>query len=183
MMRCWLLTALVVLSFLATASAQKFAVEEFRVRVVTKGGKQTRGILHEVTDEYVYLDYINPRPDHYREKISLGVIRKVLVRSNRRYTLEGGLLGTGLAGFLTIRSSQKNGFRSPVVYALNLALALGGGAAIGAIIGRNVRPITPRTIRPYGQTPEEATKSLRLQLEPLAYANQINILNRIPREK
>ncbi|MDB5243164.1 MAG: hypothetical protein JWP57_3789 [Spirosoma sp.] len=183
MMHCWLLSGLVVLSFLATASAQKFTAEEFRVRVVTKCGKQTRGILHEVTDEYLYLDYINPKRNGYSERIPLSIIRKVLVRSNRKNTLEGGILGGGLAAFLTIRSSKKNGFHSPVVYALNLTIAVGGGAAIGAIIGRNIRPLTPRRIRPYGQTPEEAARSLRLQLEPLAYANQTNILNRIPREK
>ena len=183
MMRCGLLIALVVLSFWAAASAQKRVAEEFRGRVITKGGNQLRGILREVTDEYLYMDYINSRPYHRSEKIPLSVIRKVLVRPNRHNTLEGGILGGSLAAYLTIRSSTKNGFRSPVVYALNLALAVGGGAAIGAIIGRNIRPLLPRTIRPYGQTPEEAVKSLRLQLEPLSYANQTDILNRVPVEQ
>jgi hypothetical protein len=181
MIRCWLLTALVVVSFLSSASAQKLVAEEFRVRVVTKSGKPVRGILREVTDEYLYL--YHPRPSHRSEEIPLNAIRKVLVRSNRRNTIEGGILGGSLAAFLTIRSSKRNGFRSPVVYALNLAIAVGSGAGIGAIIGRNIRPLTPRTIRSYGQTPEEAAKSLRLQLEPLTYANQTEILNRVPREK
>lgn len=176
----WALTAILMLLWSA-ATAQESAAEEYRVRVTTKSGNHIRGILNEVTDEYLYVGYLDSRPHHRSEKIPLRVIHKAVIRYKRsKHTLEGAVVGVGLAAFLTIQSSNRNGFRSPVVYGLNLVIAAGAGAAIGAIIGRNIGSISRRTIRPIGQTPDEAAESLRRQLKPFTYEYQNDILNRVP---
>ena len=181
MLRYSVLTITLVLTGLSVTLAQKLAVEEYRVRVVTKGGNHVRGILDEVTNEYLYVAYMNSRPHHRSAKIPLALIRKVVIRYNRRKnTLEGAVVGGALVGFLTIRSSKKNGFRSPIVYGLNLAIAVGAGAGLGALIGSHIGPSSRRTIRPFGQTPDESTESLRRQLQPFTYGYQNDVLNRVP---
>lgn len=181
MMRRSLLTTLIMMSFSVATIAQELEVVEYRARVLTKGGNRLRGILEEVTGEYLYVDYLNSKSHHRSGKIPLTSIRKVVIRYNRRRsTLEGAIVGGGLAAFATIRSSKKNGFRSPVVYGLNLAIAVGAGAGIGALIGRNIGPAARKTIRPFGQTPDEAAESLRRQLKPFTYTYQNDVLNRVP---
>ena len=181
MLRFPVLMAMLILSCLSVTLAQKLAVEEYRVRVVTQGGNRFRGMLDDITDQYLYVEYANSIPHNRSAKIPLTLIRKVTIRYNRRkHTFEGALIGGGLAGFFTIRSSNKNGFRSPVVYGLNLAVAVGGGAGIGALIGRKIGPISRKTIRPFGRTPDEMAESLRRQLTPFTYEYQNDVLNRVP---
>lgn len=181
-MRSLLLIPLVLVSFSGTTGAQELKVAEYRARVLTKSGNRLRGILDEVTNEYLYVDHLNARSRHGNGKIPLATIRKVVIRYNqRKNTLEGAIVGGGLAGFLTIQSSKRNGFRSPVIYGLNLAIAVGGGAAIGALVGKNIGPISRRTIRPFGQTPDQSAESLRRQLEPFTYSYQNDVLNRVPK--
>ena len=181
MLRYLVLAVTLVLSCCASIAAQKFSVETYKARVVTQGGNRFRGVLDDVADGYLYIDYTNSRPHHRSEKILLVLIRKVTIRYNRRKsTLEGAIVGGGLAGFFTIRSSKKNGFRSPIVYGLNLVIAVGGGAAIGALIGRNIGPLTRKTIQPFGQTPDEMAESLRRQLKPFTFEYQNDVLNRVP---
>ena len=106
-----LLTVSVGLLFSANTVAQDLATGEFRARVTTKGGNHIRGILEEVTDEHLYVDHMNSGSHHGIEKIPLTVISKVALRSNRRrHTLEGAVVGGGLASFVTIQSSKKMGF-------------------------------------------------------------------------
>lgn len=170
-----------VLLLSCSALAQKRPVETYKARVVTIGGNRLRGILDDVTDQYLFLDYEGAGRRGLPDRIPLTQIRKVVIRHNqRRNTIEGAIVGGGLAAFATIRSSKKNGFRSSVVYGLNLAMAVGAGAGIGALIGRNIGPIARKTIRPFGQTPDETDESLRRQLKPFTYSHQSDILNRVP---
>ena len=181
MLRYPVLIVTLILSCSATVAAQKFSVETYRVRVVTQGGNRFRGVLNDVTDQHLYVEHAHPIPQNRNAKIPLALIRKVTIRYNRRKsTLEGAIIGGGLAGFATIRSSKKNGFRSPVVYGLNLAIVVGAGAGIGALIGRNIGPISRKTIRPFGPTPDEMAESLRRQLAPFTFEYQNDVLNRVP---
>lgn len=181
MLRYSVFTLTLLLSCSKLAVAQKRPVETYKARVVTIGGNRFRGVLDDVTDQYLYLDYEGAGRRGLTDRIPLTQIRKVAIRYNRRRnTLEGTIVGGGLAAFLTIRSSKKNGFRSPVLYSLNLAIAVGGGAGIGALIGRNIGPTSRKTIRSFGQTPDEAAESLRRQLEPFTYTYQNDVLNRVP---
>ena len=180
MLRHSLLTVLLLFACSAVTIAQTSAVEEYRVRVVTNEGNTTHGILDDVTDQYLYVNYVNARAYHRSEKIPLTAIRKVVVRSNKRKTIEGAVVGAGIVSFLSVESAKKNGFRSPVIFGLNVVLAAAVGAAAGALVGRAIRPVGHKTIRPYGRTPDEIANSLRLQLEPFSLANQNNILNRMP---
>lgn len=179
MLRYPVFTIMLLLS--CSALAQKRQVETYKARVVTIGGSRFRGVLDDVTDRYLFLDYEGAGRRGLTDQIPLNQIRKVIIRHDqRKNTIEGAIVGGGLAAFATIRSSKKNGFSSPVVYGLNLAIAVGAGAGIGALIGRNIGPITRKTIRPFGQTPDEAAESLRRQLEPFTYSHQSDILNRVP---
>ena len=181
MLRYPVMMVTLILSCSTIVAAQKFSVETYKVRVVTQGGNRFRGVLDDVTDQYLYVEHAHSMPHNRSAKIPLTLIRKVTIRYNRRkHTLEGALVGGGVAGFFTIRSSKKNGFRSPVVYGLNLAVAVGGGAGIGALIGRKIGPISRKTIRPFGRTPDEAAESLRRQLTPFTYEYQNDVLNRVP---
>ncbi|GAB3642291.1 hypothetical protein [Spirosoma arcticum] len=181
MLRCPVLIVTLILSCSATVAAQKFSVETYKVRIVTQAGNRFSGVLDDVTDQYLYVEHANPIPQNRTARFPLAGIRKVTVRYNRRKsTLEGAIIGGGLAGFATIRSSKKNGFRSPIVYGLNLAIVVGAGAGIGALIGRKIGPISRRMIRPFGQTPNERAESLRRQLQPFTYEYQNDVLNRVP---
>ena len=175
-----LLAALLFFPCAAATVAQQPAVEEFRVRVITNDGHHVHGILDDVTDQHLYVDCVNARSYHRSEKIPLTAIRRAIIRSNRRKTLEGPLVGAAITSFLSIDSGRKNGFRSPVIFGLNVVLAAAVGAAAGALVGRAIRLTGHKTIRPFGRTPEEIANSLRLQLEPFSLANQNTILNRMP---
>lgn len=90
-------------------------------------------------------------------------------------------MGGGLAAFLIIRSSQRNGFRSPILYGVNLVMGAGAGAAAGALVGHSIGSVSAKTIRPFrNETDAGSNESLRRQLEPFTYSYQNDVLNRVP---
>lgn len=170
--------AILLLFGYVRAAAQDQSVESYDVRVSTQNGKRFRGVLYAVQEQDLYLD---SKQSNRQYRIPLALVRKVVIRyKRRRSTIEGALVGGGLLAFLTIRSSRKNPFRSPALYGVNLLLSTASGAAAGAIIGRNIGPQARKTIRPFGQTPDQLIESLRGQLDPFTYIHQSDILNRVP---
>lgn len=170
--------AILLLFGYVRAAAQEQSVESYDVRVSTQTGKRFHGILYAVQEHDLYLD---DKHTNRQYRIPLTLIRKVVIRyKRRRSTLEGGVVGGSLLAFLAIRSSRQNPFRSPALFGVNLLFATAAGAATGALIGRNIGPQARKTIRPFGQTPEQIAESLRGQLDPFTYTRQNDVLNRVP---
>jgi hypothetical protein len=161
-----------------STNGQRQPTETYVAKVSMLNGKRFLGTLYAVQEHDLYLDDIHSNRQY---RIPLTLIRKVVIRyKRRRSTLEGGVVGGGLLAFLTIRSSRQNPFRSPALSSVNLLFATAAGAAAGALIGRNIGPQTRKTIRPFGQTPEQLAESLRGQLDPFTYSRQSDELNRVP---
>lgn len=158
------------------------SIEVYKAKIVTTDGRRIRGTLDDVTDQYLYVNRANASYYRRREEISLAKIRKVIIRQNRRRnTLEGAVVGAGLTSFLLIQSSKKSGFRSPVLYGLNLIMGATAGAAAGALIGHSIGSVSARVIRPLGRgSAETVNESLRRQLQPFTYSYQNDLLNRLP---
>jgi hypothetical protein len=178
----WLFIFTALLFRYTPLSGQPRSIENVRAHIITNGGNHLRGTLNDVSNEYLYVEPTGPRLSYRLERIPLSAIRKVVVRFKRRTsTVEGAVVGGGLLAFITIRSSQRNPFRSPVLFGINLAASTAVGAAGGALLGSAIGPRTRKTIRPFGQTTEQSVEQLRRQLEPFTYTYQSDILNRIPR--
>ncbi len=175
-----LLATWIFLSGSMAAFAQKSAIEVYRVRIVTREGRNVHGVLDTVTDHDLSVNDLNSRQRHRQTRIALTNISKVVIRSDRRHTLEGALVGGAVFAFLSLESGRKTPFRSPILFGINVALTTAVGAGAGALIGKNVRPVGHRTVRPLGQTPDEAVENMRRQLEPFSYSRQNDILNQVP---
>ena len=106
----------------------------------------------------------------------------MIIRQNRRRnTLEGAVVGAGLTSFLIVQSSKRSGFRSPVLYGLNLLMGAAAGAAAGALVGHSIGSVSARIIRPLGRgSTETINESLRRQLTPFTYTYRNDVLNRVP---
>lgn len=171
-------TVILLLFCYVSATAQNQSVEFYNVRISTQDGRHFRGVLYDITERDLLL---NNRESGNRYAIPLVLVRKVVVRFKRRKsTLEGAIVGGGLLAFFTIRSSKQTPFRSSVLFGVNLLASTAAGAAAGALIGSAIGPQNRRTIRPFGQTPEQITESLRGQLDPFTYTHQSDVLNRVP---
>lgn len=175
-----LLFVLLVLTGFRLA-AQPISAELYRVRVVTVDGKGMRGVLYDVSESHVHLVEDDKGVQYDDRLIPLADVKRVVIRrqSPGGATITGAILGGLATGFLVVQSSRKNLFRSPVLYGLNLSLAVGAGAAGGALIGHKVGNTTRRVIRPVGREYPAATESLRRQLEPFSYSYQRGVLNRL----
>lgn len=160
------------------ANGQNQSVETYEAKVNLLNGKRFYGRLYTVQEQDLYLD---DKHSNKQYRLPLTLIRKVVIRfKRRRSTLEGGVVGGSLLAFLAIRSARKNPFRSPALFGVNLLFATAAGAAAGALIGRNIGPQARKTIRPFGQTPDQIAESLRGQLDPFTYTRQSDVLNRVP---
>lgn len=184
MIRQLVLTVLLILSGCAVGVAQ--SIEIYKVKVVTKDGSRVRGTLDDVSETHVAIGDNDQAAPWFRRsggKVPLSDVLKVVLRrqSKRRATIQGGIVGGLITGFAVVQSTEKNGFRSPVVYVLNLVMAAGGGAAAGAIVGHGIGSVSARTIRPFRSgTVENVSESLRRQLDPFTYSYQSDVLNRVP---
>lgn len=179
MIRRLVLTVGLALSVSAVAVAQ--AVEAYKVKIVTAGGNRFRGTLDDVSDEYIYLDHEGVRKRDFIRRVPLTHVRKVVLRqqSKRKSTIEGAIIGGLITGFVVVQSAKKSGFRSPVLYGVNLVMGAGGGAAAGALIGHSIGSVSAKTIRPFRSgTVENVNESLRRQLVPFTYTYQSDVLNR-----
>lgn len=179
-MKCGLLVLLFSVGSLVAVVGQSPAIELYRVKVVTVAGNRLRGILDDVSASELLIG----DDDHDRrlgEAVSLSSVRKVILKRNsrRKSAIQGAIIGGLVTGYLVVRSSKKNGFRSPVVYGINLVIATGGGVAAGAVLGYGIGPVSRRVIRPTGRDPDQAVENLRRQLDPFTYSYQNDVLNRI----
>ena len=183
MLRYPVLAVVLILACAATAVAQ--SVEVYTVKVVTKEGRRIRGTLDDVSETHVAVgdnDVAAPWFRHSGNKVLLSDVRKVVIRrqSKRRVTVQGAIVGGLLTGFVVVQSAKKSGFRSPVLYGLNLVLAAAGGAAAGALVSHSIGSVSAKTIRPLGRgNVEDVNERLRRQLEPFTYSHQNDVLNRV----
>ena len=164
------------------ACAQALMLERYQVRVVTKDGVRFKGILNEVTDNDLYIDYPNQGSYYRSEQIPLADIRKLFIRreNKKNRLITGAIIGGLIAGFLANESLQKYQPRSSVTYGLNLTFAAAGGAAIGVVLSSVIGNVSrSRVIRPLDPTHPEL--SLQHQLEPYSLRYQQDIMNNLPR--
>ncbi len=179
-MKVLLLIGIILLSSATTLTAQ--SAEVYTATVVTRDGHRTRGLLKEVNKTNVIIGDYTDAPSGLDDIIALSDIRKVVLRrtSRRRATVRGAVAGSIVVGLLTVESSQKNGFRSPVVYGVTLASALVGGALAGALAGNGIRSLFKKTIVPRTRNaPDEIDLNLRRELEPYTFLYQQTILDRV----
>jgi hypothetical protein len=175
--RFLVLIALIMRLFSIETFAQEPLVEEYRVRIVTKEGNRFRGVLDEVTDSQLYVE---TRPQHWRRRIPLSAVRKVVIRRENKKTvlITGAVIGALIVGFISNESLRQNPARSPVAYGLTLAFASAGGATAGLILSSAIGNVSSRVIRPLD--PANPEGSLRRQLEPFSVEYQQDLLNRLP---
>ena len=175
----------VVLALFGSVIAVAQSIEVYKVKVVTKDGSRVRGTLDNVSETYVAIGDNDQAAPWFRRsggKVPLSDVVKVVLRrhSKRKSTIQGGIIGGLITGFVVVQSTKKSGFRSPVLYGINLAMAVGGGAAVGAIVGHSVGSVSAKTIRPFRNgTVENVNESLRRQLDPFTYSYQNDVLNRV----
>ncbi|QJW88273.1 hypothetical protein HNV11_02215 [Spirosoma taeanense] len=172
---------LFLLTAVTAALAQKPSVEVYKVKVVMQGGPRLRGTLADVSETDVTINGEGTGWYQPTRNIPLSGVKKVVLRrrNRQRSPVQGAILGGLLLGYTVVRSSQKNGFRSPVLYGLNLTLAVAGGAGLGAVLGNHLGPNSRKVIRPRGRDGEQVSENLRRQLEPFTYAYQLDVLNRV----
>lgn len=156
---------------------QPSPIELYQVRVITNKGSRLRGVLEDVSDTYVTLGKHHGR--HSGGRIRLNSVRKIILkRSNRRrLVIRGAVAGGLLTGYLIVRSSEKNGFSSPVLYGINVVMGVAGGAVAGGLLGYGIGPLSRKVIRPEGRDPEQAAKNIRRQLEPFTQRYLDDVLN------
>ncbi len=175
-----LLTGMVLLSSATTLRAQ--SAEVYTATVVTRDGHRTRGLLKEVNETDVIVGDYRDAPSGLDDIVALSDISKVVLRrtNQRRATVRGAVAGGIVVGLLTVESSQRNGFRSPVVYGVTLASALVGGALAGALAGNGIRSLFKKTVRPRSRNAsDDSDRNLRRELEPYTLLYQQTILDRV----
>jgi len=179
-MKVLLLLGVVLLSSATTLPGQ--SVEIYTATVVTLDGQRARGLLKEVSETTIIIGDYTDAPSGLDDVIALSGIRKVVLRrtNQRRATIRGAVAGGIVIGLLTVESSRKSGFRSPVVYGITLASAIVGGALAGALAGNGIRSLFKKTVRPRTRnTTYESNQNLRRELEPYTFLYQQTILDRV----
>ncbi len=162
------------------AVAQKPAVKEYRVRVVTKEGIRLRGILDEVTDTHLRIAYTSSRYYQQDEWIPLTAIRKVVVRRTNKaaWRITGAIVGSAVAGLVANESLQKKRTGNPITYIVTLTMASVGGATTGLILSGVLVNLSRRVIRPLDSS--NPAINLQRQLEPFSIHYQQNARNPLP---
>lgn len=184
MLRHLVFVVFLIVSGCAIGVAQ--SIEVYKATVVTKDGHRIRGTLDDVSETYVAIGDNDLAAPWYRRsggKVFLSDVRKVIIRraSKRRATVQGAIIGGLLTGFLVVESARKSGFRSPILYGVNLVMSAAAGAAAGALIGHSIGSVSAKTIRSFRHgTVEDSTENLRRQLDPFTYSYQSDVLNRMP---
>lgn len=186
-MTCKLLILFLLIVSIGHSMAQSVVL--YKVKIVTVHGNRFRGILDDVSETHVSIGHNDQAAPWFRHSggtVALADVRKVIVRkqSRRRPTMHGAIAGGLLTGLTAVLSSHQHGFRSPVLYGLNLVMATAGGAVPGALIGRSIGSLSQKTIRPrrrsrYSEFADDSTESLRRQLAPFTYSYQSDVLNRV----
>lgn len=179
-MKYIVLPGLILFASASTVLAQ--TVELYTATVVAQDGHRLRGILAGVSTTEVFIgDQPDTRLDQC-ESVALSAVRKVVLRrtKHRRAAVRGAVVGGIGIGLLTLESSQKNGFRSPVVYGVTLASAVVGGALAGALVGNSIGPLFSKTIRPRPRSsPDETIRGISQELRPYSVDYQQTILDRL----
>lgn len=179
-MKYIVLSGLILLVSASAMLAQ--TVEVYTATVVAQDGHRLRGILAGVSSTEVFIsDYADARLDQC-ESVALSTVRKVVLRrtNHRRATARGAVAGGVGIGLITLQSSQKNGFRSPVVYGVTLASAVVVGALVGALVGNGIKPLFSKTIRPRPRSsPDETVRGISQELRPYSVDYQQTILDRL----
>ena len=180
MLRHLVLTVSLIFSGLALVAAQ--SIEIYKVKVVTQEGNRYRGVLKDVTDYYLYLDYDEISGRDFISRIPLTHIRKVVIRRNNEKdaALTGAIVGGIAVGYLANKSIRKSPPSGPFLYGVLVTFSAAAGATGGAVVGSAFGKLKSRIVRPFGQTPDQATENLRRQLEPFTYSYQSDVLNRVP---
>ena len=184
MIRQLVLTTVLALFVPVTTVAQ--SVEVYKVSVVTKAGNRIRGPLDDVSKTHLYVGYNDPAAPWFRrsgDEVALSSIRKVVIRrqSKRRATIQGAIVGGLITGFVVVQSAERSGFRSQVLYGLNLLMGAAGGAAAGALVGHSIGSVSAKTVRPLKRgSVDDISENLRRQLDPFTYSHQSDVLNRVP---
>lgn len=150
------------------------------MRVITKGGNRFRGVLNDVTDDYLYIEPANPKPRQRYEYIPLAAVRKVVIRrSNKKAArLTGAILGGLVIGFVANESLKKYPVRSSVSYGVTLTAAAAAGAGAGLLLGSVMGNASNRVVRPLD--PDNPEITLQRQLEPFSLRYQNEIINYRP---
>src|SRR5919199_5354443 len=181
-MRYCALAFLAFLFSLPTSFAQKPKVELYLIKVVTIEGNHLKGILEDVSSTGINIgSEATGNGRIYDEgEVPLSSVKKIVLRrhNRKRSAIQGSIIGALVLGYAVVQTSQKNGFRSPTFYGLNLGLAMIGGAGAGGLIGYHISPISRKVIRPQGRDREDANENLRRQLAPFTYSFQSDFLNR-----
>ena len=182
--KCSILAFGLVYLVVIRLSAQSLSVELYQVRVVTLAGNRLRGVLDAVSNTHLYIreeSQVAPEFHHAGAGVPLASVRKIVIRrlSRNRATFTGAIIGGIITGAVVVQTTRKSPFRSPVLYGVNLTLAVGGGAVAGGLLGHTIGNTSRRVIRPTGRNPEIAIENLRRQIEPFTYRYQQTILKRI----
>ncbi len=157
------------------AFSQPLEIALYRVKVTTKSGNRFRGILEDMTENYLYID-------HNTEEIPTDIIRKVIIRRvNKKVAIiTGAITGGLLTGYLANESLKRNQTNSVGAYGLTLTFAAAGGAAAGLVAGSAIGDLSSRDIRPLD--PVNPGISLFRQLEPFSVRYQQDFINRLPKK-
>ncbi|MFD2571697.1 hypothetical protein ACFSUS_13715 [Spirosoma soli] len=182
-MRYYALVLLFALVPAYTLQAQKAQVDIYKIKVVTVVGNRLYGTLEAVSENDLIINTAdNRRSGNRLNRLKLSSVKRIVLRrrSGQKSAVQGAIVGGLAIGYVVVNSTPKNPFRSPVLYGVNLALAVAGGAAGGAILGNSISSsLSRKVIRPHNRDREDANEHLRRQLEPFTYSYQIDVLNRI----
>lgn len=176
----------VVLALVVPVIAVAQSIEVYKVKIVAKDGSRFRGTLDDVSETHVAIGDNDQAAPWFRRsggKVPLSDIRKIVLRrqSRRKTTIEGAVIGGLITGFVVVQSAERSGFRSRVLYGLNLLMGAAGGAAVGALIGHSIGSVSAKTIRPLKRgSVDDISENLRRQLDPFTYSYQSDVLNRVP---
>jgi|GEM_PF-3879186 len=161
--------------------AQSSDVDVYLVRVVMQNGDRFQGVLDDVDATDLLIGSAPDGSWHWRSggRVPLELVRKIVLKraNNHRFTLQGAIAGGLLTGLVVVRSARKSPFRSSILYGLNLAMGIGGGAATGALLGHAISNGGRRVIRPPKRDQADPTETLRRQLLPYTYRFRQEQLN------
>lgn len=163
------LLILLLLILTLPAVGQRNQQPIFRAIVHLKDGGRVSGVLDDVGDGVIeFVPYERTYYRHVEIRSAMVPLSDVdwivLKRADKRQAIRTGIVVGGLlGGYLAYQSTQKNGFRSPILGAVSIALSAGSVGMAGALVGSLVGGANRRTIRPFGDNP---TENLERQLRP-----------------
>ncbi|WP_345240730.1 hypothetical protein [Nibrella saemangeumensis] len=171
-------------SYKVTIPPSRRAADLYRVKITTLAGRRVVGYLYDLNNSQVLYTRDNPNKENLINVMVLDIrlARRVSLYPQSGWfagPLEGAVIGGIGLGYLAFQSIQKSPPRSPVAYGLNLVLAVGGGAGLGAVAGSGIQQLTARPLfRSVVQ--EGKINELMEQLRPYSYRYQTEVIERIP---